>query len=124
MADTYKNLSEAQKKQYNSILGRAKSMQTQGKLMFKDLNKLKSRVGESLGKMPNGLTLNPKKEMDSFLKRGKNPQTQMNKASDEIKKIVSKINKEYTALRKSAGMSPERNMKATGGKITTKKKKK
>ena len=123
MADTYKNLSEAQKKQYNSILGKAKSMQTQGKLMFKDLNKLKARVGDSLGKMPLELTLNPKKEMDSFLKRGKNPQTQMNKASDQIKKIVNKMNKEYTALRKSAGMSPERNMKATGGKITKKKKK-
>ena len=122
MADTYKNLSEAQKKQYNSLAVKAKSMQTQGKLMFKDLNKLKGRVGESLGKMPYELTANIKKEMDILINKGKNPKTQMNKASDDVKKIVSKMNKEYTSLRKSVGMSPERNMKATGGKITKKKK--
>ena len=124
MANTYKNLSEAQKKQYNSLAVKAKSMQTQGKLMFKDLNKLKGRVGESLGKMPYELTANIKKEMDILINKGKNPKTQMNKASDDVKKIVSKMNKEYTSLRKSAGMSPERNMKATGGKIATTKKKK
>jgi len=124
MADTYKNLSEAQKKQYNSLAVKAKSMQTQGKLMFKDLNKLKGRVGESLGKMPYELTANIKKEMDILINKGKNPKTQMNKASDDVKKIVSKMNKEYTSLRKSVGMSPERNMKATGGKIATTKKKK
>ena len=122
MANTYKNLSEAQKKQYNSLAVKAKSMQTQGKLMFKDLNKLKGRVGESLGKMPYELTANIKKEMDILINKGKNPKTQMNKASDDVKKIVSKMNKEYTSLRKSVGMSPERNMKATGGKITKKKK--
>jgi len=122
MADTYKNLSEAQKKQYNSLAVKAKSMQTQGKLMFKDLNKLKGRVGESLGKMPYELTANIKKEMDILINKGKNPKTQMNKASDDVKKIVGKMNKEYTSLRKSAGVSPERNMKATGGKITKKKK--
>jgi len=122
MANTYKNLSEAQKKQYNSLAVKAKSMQTQGKLMFKDLNKLKGRVGESLGKMPYELTANIKKEMDILINKGKNPKTQMNKASDDVKKIVGKMNKEYTSLRKSAGMSPERNMKATGGKITKKKK--
>ena len=122
MADTYKNLSEAQKKQYNSLAVKAKSMQTQGKLMFKDLNKLKGRVGESLGKMPYELTANIKKEMDTLINKGKNPKTQMNKASDDVKKIVSKMNKEYTSLRKSIGVSPERNMKATGGKITKKKK--
>jgi len=124
MANTYKNLSEAQKKQYNSLAVKAKSMQTQGKLMFKDLNKLKGRVGESLGKMPYELTANIKKEMDILINKGKNPKTQMNKASDDVKKIVSKMNKEYTSLRKSVGMSPERNMKATGGKIATTKKKK
>ena len=122
MGDTYKNLSEAQKKQYNSLAVKAKSMQTQGKLMFKDLNKLKGRVGESLGKMPYELTANIKKEMDTLINKGKNPKTQMNKASDDVKKIVSKMNKEYTSLRKSIGVSPERNMKATGGKITKKKK--
>ena len=122
MANTYKNLSEAQKKQYNSLAVKAKSMQTQGKLMFKDLNKLKGRVGESLGKMPYELTANIKKEMDILINKGKNPKTQMNKASDDVKKIVGKMNKEYTSLRKSVGMSPERNMKATGGKITKKKK--
>ena len=111
MADTYKNMSEAQKKQYNNLAVKAKSMQTQGKLMFKDLNKLKGRVGESLGKMPYELTANIKKEMNSLINKGKNPKTQMNKASDELKKIVSKMNKDYTSLRTSAGMSPERNIK-------------
>ena len=108
MTDTYKNMSEAQKKQYNNLAVKAKSMQTQGKLMFKDLNKLKGRVGESLGKMPYELTVNIKKEMNSFIN---NPKTQMNKASDDLKKIVGKMNKDYTSLRKSAGMSPERNIK-------------
>tara|TARA_R110000850_G_scaffold231921_1_gene356750 strand:+ start:288 stop:629 length:342 start_codon:yes stop_codon:yes gene_type:complete len=111
MADAYKNLSEAQKKQYNNLAAKAKSMQTQGKLMFKDLNKLKSRVGKSLGKMPYELTTSVKKEMNSLINKGKNPKTQMNKASDDLKKIVGRMNKDYTSLRKSAGMSPERNMR-------------
>ena len=111
MANTYKSMSEAQKKQYNNLTAKAKSMQTQGKLMFKDLNKLKGRVGESLGKMPHELTANIKKELDIHINKGKNPTTQMNRAIDQTKKIVDKMNKEYTSLRKSAGMSPERNIK-------------
>lgn len=119
MADTYKKLSEADKKQYDKLLKRAKSMQSQGNLMSKDLNKIKGRVGESLGKKPYALTANIKKELNDHIRKGKNPKTQMNKGSDDLKKIVSGMNKEYTSLRKSAGMLPERNMrvkkKANGG---------
>ena len=106
-----KNLSEADKKQYDKLLKRAKSMQSQGNLMSKDLNNIKSRVGESLGEKPYALTANIKKELNDHIRKGKNPKTQMNKGSDDLKKIVSRMNKEYTALRKSAGMLPERNMK-------------
>tara|TARA_R110002096_G_scaffold36277_1_gene101502 strand:- start:1 stop:420 length:420 start_codon:yes stop_codon:yes gene_type:complete len=119
MADTYKKLSEADKKQYDKLLKRAESMQSQGNLMHKDLNKIKGRVGESLGKKHYALTANLKKELNDQIKKGKNPKTQMNKGSDDLKKIVSGMNKEYTSLRKSAGMLPERNMKvkkkANGG---------
>ena len=111
MADTYKNLSEADKKQYDKLLKRAKSMQSQGNLMSKDLNNIKGRVGESLGKKSYALTANIKKELNDQIRKGKNPKTQMNKGSDDLKKIVSGMNKEYTSLRKSAGMLPERNMK-------------
>ena len=111
MSSVYEGLTPPQKKRYKSLLSSAKSMQKQGKLMFKDLEKLKNRVGDTLGKMPEELTADIKKSLDDFLPEG-NVETQLNKAKDQINDMLKKLDKEYTSMRKSGGLLPERNIKA------------
>ena len=51
MASVYESLTPPQKKRYKSLLSSAKSMQNQGKLMFKDLEKLKNKAKDQINDM-------------------------------------------------------------------------
>ena len=121
----YNLLTTKQQAQFDAIINEAKTFQSEGKLMFKDLQReSKKRGGEGLGPMPPEFTQDVKKSLLKFLanqKTQKDVNDGLSRAKKEASDFRKRLNQEYTQIRKRAGFSPERNIgKASGGKIYSK----
>ena len=117
----YFSLTTKQQDEFDDVVDKAKTMQSEGKLMFKDLqNEVKKRGGDGLGPMPAEFTENIRKSLIRFLD-DKEVNAGLSRAKKEVSDLQKRIRKEYTQIRKKAGFLPERNIgKASGGKIYSK----
>ena len=122
-------LKPQEKKKFDSIVDKAEGLQSSGKLMFKDIQRLKKKYSSKTPviSMPSEFTQNVTKSLNAFLARKPEDRTimqQLGVAEKEIIDLIKTVNKEYTQIKKSGGFLPERNIPdekmAVGGKVYSK----
>lgn len=110
----YSLLTTKQKAEFDALVDGAKTAQSEGKLMFKDIQReLKKRGGDpkSMGPMPTDLTFDVRKALLRVLSEDKDVDNRLKGARKELSDFKNKIRKEYVDIRKEAGFLPQRNIR-------------
>lgn len=108
----YSLLTTKQQAEFDALVDEAKTAQSEGKLMFKDIQReLKKRGGDGVGSMPTDLTFDVRKALLRVLSEDKDVDNRLKGARKELSDFKNKIRKEYVDIRKEAGFLPQRNIR-------------